>query len=631
MSTDATNSSSSSSTAAQQILTTLGAGSGIDIFKMSRDLTDVEKLPKQEKINENIAATEAQISAYGLVSYQLAVLKQSFEGLNDANEMATNTSASTNATAASFSSLDGTAQVGSYDVTVKTLANGQQTKSDEYSSKTAQINGGAAFNLVLSTGVNGVDSSPQIIAVSTATPQGVVNAINAGDYGVTANLVDTGTAGANYRIILSGTSGTANAFSVATSSIDGGATPDLGFGDTGTAAEYVVPFSGSDITGAQSSNTFTFTVGSKTATVQLHGDHDSDPSNSDQALYTGHDDSTLLTAISNALTAAGITEYTASSYSATGPTVNGFKFTATAKAAVTSAPTATVDGSAVSVSELVAGVTENTMQSASDAEITFNGLTITRATNTINDLVPGAVLSINQVTETDSASNPVRLSISSDTSSLKIKVEQLVSDYNDFNGLMAELQSSSTDEDNEMMGALRRDSATVRYIQSQLRDAFLADADNADGSSDPLYSSSTKGLRDIGVSMDKNGNLTFDEDEYDTAITNNYENIVTMLTANTTNQSLYSTDNKGLAQNIATVLEGLTDDDGVLMTRNANAESAKEDYADELAALETRYEAVYDRYLAQFSAMESMMESMNGTKEYLEGQLESLSKAYDNN
>ena len=65
------------------------------------------------------------------------------------------------------------------------------------------------------------------------------------------------------------------------------------------------------------------------------------------------------------------------------------------------------------------------------------------------------------------------------------------------------------------------------------------------------------------------------------------------------------------------------------MTRNANAESAKEDYADELAALETRYEAVYERYLAQFSAMESMMESMNGTKEYLEGQLESLSKAYD--
>ena len=64
---DSTSSSDSGSTAASTILTTLGAGSGIDIFKMSRDLTDVEKLPKQEKINEKIEASTAQVSAYGLV------------------------------------------------------------------------------------------------------------------------------------------------------------------------------------------------------------------------------------------------------------------------------------------------------------------------------------------------------------------------------------------------------------------------------------------------------------------------------------------------------------------------------------------------------------------------------------
>ena len=60
---------------------------------------------------------------------------------------------------------------------------------------------------------------------------------------------------------------------------------------------------------------------------------------------------------------------------------------------------------------------------------------------------------------------------------------------------------------------------------------------------------------------------------------------------------------------------------------NVRGASAREE---DLAALEKRYEAVYDRYLAQFTAMETMMESMNGTKDYLEGQLESLSKAYDN-
>ena len=66
------------------------------------------------------------------------------------------------------------------------------------------------------------------------------------------------------------------------------------------------------------------------------------------------------------------------------------------------------------------------------------------------------------------------------------------------------------------------------------------------------------------------------------------------------------------------------------MTRNTTAEDQVKVYEEDLAALEKRYEAVYDRYLAQFTAMETMMESMNGTKDYLEGQLESLSKAYDN-
>jgi flagellar hook-associated protein 2 len=53
------------------------------------------------------------------------------------------------------------------------------------------------------------------------------------------------------------------------------------------------------------------------------------------------------------------------------------------------------------------------------------------------------------------------------------------------------------------------------------------------------------------------------------------------------------------------------------------------DYQDELANLEERMEVVYQRYLAQFAAMETIMASMDTTKDYLKGQLESLSKAYD--
>jgi flagellar capping protein FliD len=602
---DSTSSSSSGSTAASTILTTLGAGSGIDIFKMAQDLTDVEKLPKQEKINEKIEASTAQVSAYGLVKYQLEVLKLSFEGLNDANEMATNTSSSTNSTAVSFSSMDGTAQVGSYDVTVSSLANGQQSKSTEYSSATQQLNSGSAFNITLGVGPTGGTQTNTTIAVETDTPQGVVNAINAGDYGVTATLVDTGTAGTNQRIILSGSSGTANAFTISS-------TPDLGFGYTGANAKYTMPFVNGDATGATSDQNLTFSFGGKTATVDLYNED----SSTNAARYSGLSDTNLLAAINAQLDAQGI-GFTASVSSDN----SGFTFTQDVAGAVTSAPTATVDGSAVNLTQAVAGAASNTMQSATNAVIGFNGLTITRSSNTINDVVAGAVLSINQVTETGGTSNPARVTISSDTSTLKTKVQSLVTEYNNFNGLMAELGSSATDEDNEMMGALRRDTATVRYIQNALRTAVLANSSTT--------ATGVEGLRDIGVSMDKSGNLTFDEKKYDTAITTSFDKVVTMLTADTTNQSEYSTAAKGLSQDIAKVLDGLGDTDSVLSTRNTNAETAIETYEEELADLEKRMEAVYDRYLSQFSAMESMMNSMNGTKDYLEGQLESLSKAYD--
>ena len=74
---------------ASTVLTTLDVGSGIDIVKLSEDLTNAEKEPKQEKIQGDIDATEASISAYALVKFQVNALKSAFENLNDANEIAT--------------------------------------------------------------------------------------------------------------------------------------------------------------------------------------------------------------------------------------------------------------------------------------------------------------------------------------------------------------------------------------------------------------------------------------------------------------------------------------------------------------------------------------------------------------
>jgi flagellar hook-associated protein 2 len=335
------------------------------------------------------------------------------------------------------------------------------------------------------TGVTAINS-PTVtsINVSTATPAGVVSAINAANTGVTAALVDTGTQGSNYRIMLTGAIGGQGVFSLSSN-------PDLGFGDSG-----------------------------------------------------------------------------------------------------------------------------NTLRSAEDAVLSVNGLALTRDSNEISDVISGATFVLSEASAT-----AVRLNVTNDQSTLKTNLQGVVTAYNKFNRLLADLTSSVANEDLSYSGDLAREQSAVRYIKQQVFDKLMAESSTKSGS--------ISALRDVGISVDKTGNLTLSAATFDTAIANSYDDVATMLSAGTSNQSLYDTKAKGLAQDVATVIDGLNSSTGIIATRKDNAEDYSDDYAADLLVLEARMEKVYQRYLTQFAAMDSMLEKMDGTKNYLTGQLESLANMYN--
>jgi len=324
------------------------------------------------------------------------------------------------------------------------------------------------------------------ISISTDTPAGVVEAINAANKGVTASLVDTGTGGNNFRIVLSGDTGLAGTFAV-TSSISN----DLGFGDA-----------------------------------------------------------------------------------------------------------------------------DKTLQTAQDSVINFEGLTITRSSNAITDVVAGTTIALNDVT-----SSAVRLNVVSDTSTLKTGLKDVVIVYNSINAALSNMGSIKEDSTEALNGALADDGSLISYIKNNIRSAVFNNSSTTSGN--------VNALRDLGISINRGGDMTFDETKYDGLVLTNFDDISKMLTAGTSNQGKYDTASKGLSQDIANVLDGFTDKDGIVTTRSTNATSLLEDHKEELTKLETRMTAVYQRYLSQFTAMESMMASLDATKDYLTGQLESLSKAYD--
>ena len=211
---------------ASTVLLGMGKGSGIDIIKLAQDLTDVEKAPRESKLNADIEASEAKISGLAVLKFNVQVLIDSFNALNDASELATPTATSADTTKVSITATDGSALSGISDISVTSLASAQRNKSNQYTSTTQSLNGGSGFTLTVTPGTG--SATNVTIEAGNDTPQGIVNAINAANAGVNATLLAEDSSGTNYRIMLEGATGAANSFVISSTLSDS----DLGFHDT---------------------------------------------------------------------------------------------------------------------------------------------------------------------------------------------------------------------------------------------------------------------------------------------------------------------------------------------------------------------------------------------------------------
>jgi len=688
---DVSSTAATGSSISSTIFTSLDVGSGLDSPKLALDLTNAEKLPRQNAINADIKASEAAVSGYALVSSQVKLLQNVFETLNDADELSTGTGTSSDSTKLGFSSVTGSATPGSYNFTVSQLAQNQRTVSDQFASASASINSGTAFDLSLSVGATEKGTYGQALteaelrtalsgsgtitlqdgsntltidaaSISSAagtgagseTLAGFVAAIQAASFQFDAEV--NGTEGVTFTQKTAGTGALTSTSGVVTAGITA-ATPV-----TGVAAVYQSALTASttgtlavsDGTNSISVDSATYTsVAEQVSAIQAASGYDdllftvaTNGNNIDITYKTTGAISTAPT-VTVAGTSQTVNTSTAGVTAVNSPVVTRIPVSTTTPAGVVEAinaankgVTATLvdtgndgtnyrimlsgasgtDGTFAITSsisdDLGFGDADKTLQTAQDAIIGYEGLTITRGSNEISDVIAGATISLSNTT-----ASSVRLTITSDTSILKTNIQNVVTVYNDLQSLLSNLGTVDDASTDSMNGALARDSSMINQLKSKVRSAIFADSGTKSGN--------ITALRDLGISLSQTGNMTFNETEYDSTIASDYTDVVTMLTANTSDQSLFDSAEKGLSQDIATTLESLTDTDGLVAVRSTNADDIVLDHKDELAKLEERMEAVYQRYLSQFAAMETIMASMEGTKDYLKGQFESLSKAYD--
>ena len=67
---------------------------------------------------------------------------------------------------------------------------------------------------------------------------------------------------------------------------------------------------------------------------------------------------------------------------------------------------------------------------------------------------------------------------------------------------------------------------------------------------------------------------------------------------------------------------------GVFATRTATAQKQIDNFTQELADLDSRYELIYQRYLDQFIVMERLVNSLNSTRESMSTTWENMSKNF---
>ncbi len=198
-------------TTSSNLISTLGAGSGVDVKSLAQSLVDAEKEPRKALIDNKITRSEAKISGYGAVSFVLGELKKKFSALDDLGDFSA-MSISNNQTSAFTASSDSTAISGTHSLEVLALAKAQRRTSPGFATTSTSLNNGAAFNLSLTVGGN----TPQTLAIAAekATPAGVVSAINSANLGISAQLVNTGHATEPFQIVITGKTGAANAFTI---------------------------------------------------------------------------------------------------------------------------------------------------------------------------------------------------------------------------------------------------------------------------------------------------------------------------------------------------------------------------------------------------------------------------------
>ncbi|MBN2644192.1 MAG: flagellar filament capping protein FliD [Desulfuromonadaceae bacterium] len=190
-----------------------GLATGIDTESIITELMNIERAPI-DRLENDQAYYQNRLAAFSKLDTKLKAFLDDVKAIDSASELS---SPSAKVSSEEFlgATAGGNAQLGSYQISVVSLAQQQKDVSQGYADKSSLLFGTGTLNLTV-----GSETTEIAIDDENNSLEGIAKAINDADAGVSATIINDGT-DTPYRLVLTGES-VSETFSLDSSGLSGG-------------------------------------------------------------------------------------------------------------------------------------------------------------------------------------------------------------------------------------------------------------------------------------------------------------------------------------------------------------------------------------------------------------------------
>ncbi|MCL2523649.1 MAG: flagellar filament capping protein FliD [Betaproteobacteria bacterium] len=231
---------------------------------------------------------------------------------------------------------------------------------------------------------------------------------------------------------------------------------------------------------------------------------------------------------------------------------------------------------------------------AQNAELTIDGVAVTSSSNTLTSALTGMTLSL-------TGTGATTMTVARDANGVSEAVNAFVKAFND---VISRIKSDTAWDSASKTGKPLNAESTVRSVMQMLSNTRSS---APDGLGDSVFQT----LSSLGISVQKDGLLTVDNTKLTNAINTSFADVQKTLGA--------------FGQAFSATVDQINGTNGLIANRVNGLNNSVRLLQDDQDKLQMRLDMIQKRYQAQFTALDTLMSSLQTTSSYLTQQLAALS------